>query len=222
MKVTFTLLLVLLKLAAVSKAGDCPGEDGLTAGGSQILLPLNPPTDADQASAIIQSHYPNAFLVADLGEPSRGICCFGGFAAGPVSPGRADAAADFLCSRYSIHPGCSEDAPADPAQPFRWVEAIYDSEACEGHTGSIYDSRPQLASIYATQYAASILGLSAAHSRSTGRAVLVAVLDTGVDAQHPALAGHIAPGGTNVVRERSQDTPRDVLRRRCCAPPGAS
>lgn len=45
---------------------------------------------------------------------------------------------------------------------------------------------------YADQWAPDALRLSEAHARSTGTGVRVAVLDTGVDLAHPALAGRFA------------------------------
>jgi len=43
-------------------------------------------------------------------------------------------------------------------------------------------------------YALEVIGLPAAHRLSTGSGVVVAVLDTGVQLDHPALAGALAPG----------------------------
>ena len=47
---------------------------------------------------------------------------------------------------------------------------------------------------YLAQWAPQVLHLDAAHHLSTGAGVRVAVLDTGVDFAHPALAGRLLPG----------------------------
>ncbi len=47
-----------------------------------------------------------------------------------------------------------------------------------------------------------------AHEGSTGRGTVVAVLDTGLQVEHPALAGRMATGGLDLVDADS--TPSDV------------
>jgi len=48
--------------------------------------------------------------------------------------------------------------------------------------------------VWSGQPAAATLQLDAAHSRSSGAGTTVAILDTGVDPTHPALAGRLLPG----------------------------
>jgi serine protease len=88
-----------------------------------------------------------------------------------------------------------------------WAEQNYLGRASEGRTDSLWLSGmtngPQA---FDTQYAFQRIGTPAAHARSTGTGVLVAVLDTGVDATHPLLAGRIAAGGWNAVLENTDTT----------------
>jgi subtilisin family serine protease len=50
------------------------------------------------------------------------------------------------------------------------------------------------AQAYAAQWAGKAIGLPQAQGMATGRGITVAVLDTGVDLAHPALAGRLLPG----------------------------
>ena len=50
------------------------------------------------------------------------------------------------------------------------------------------------------------IGLAAAHTRVTGAGVRVAVLDTGIDPDHPLLVGHVGPGGHDFLD--GDDDPR--------------
>lgn len=60
---------------------------------------------------------------------------------------------------------------------------------------------------YATQWAPAAMRLPEAHTRSTGTGIRVAVLDTGVDLTHPALASRLArtPGGALLGRDLVDD-----------------
>src|SRR5207248_7691126 len=49
-------------------------------------------------------------------------------------------------------------------------------------------------SVWSAQPAAATLALTDVHELSTGAGTTVAVLDTGVDPAHPALAGRLGPG----------------------------
>ncbi len=70
-----------------------------------------------------------------------------------------------------------------------WSEFLYVNEAPEGTTGSTFVDHPAAAGLFTHQYATGVTGTTAAHARSSGAGIVVAVLDTGVDLRHPALAG---------------------------------
>ncbi len=81
-----------------------------------------------------------------------------------------------------------------------WGELNYEGQTGEGRTDSLWLSGLGLnQSHYQSQYAGGLLGLGAAHARSRGAGVVVAVLDTGIDATHPALAGRVSRAGVSFV-----------------------
>lgn len=103
-----------------------------------------------------------------------------------------------------------EDGTHNPNRPLAWAELDYAAAPGEGKTGTIYiRGLPNAANAYQTQFAVNQLGLPAAHSFATGAGVAVAVLDTGIDATHPALAGKVNPGFNFITN--STDT-SDVAR----------
>ncbi|MDY7109159.1 MAG: S8 family serine peptidase [Planctomycetota bacterium] len=77
------------------------------------------------------------------------------------------------------------------------AELNYRAETAEGQTESFYLQVDP--TFYPTQYAWDLIGLEAAHGLSTGAGALLAILDTGVDPDHEALADHIAPGSYNFI-----------------------
>jgi thermitase len=81
-----------------------------------------------------------------------------------------------------------------------WGELNYEGQTGEGRTDSLWLSSLGVGvDAYHAQYAVPLLGVDAAHARSRGAGVIVAVLDTGIDATHPALLGGVSPQGVSFV-----------------------
>jgi hypothetical protein len=82
----------------------------------------------------------------------------------------------------------------------------YKGETAEGQTESFYLLvDPPL---YDDQYAWGHIGTGHAHGSSTGAGIVVAMLDTGIDAGHSAFAGLLAEGGYDFVDD--DDDPADT------------
>lgn len=75
-----------------------------------------------------------------------------------------------------------------------YAEPDYIGQIPEAQQRSSWAVGNQDSTTYAAQWAPATLHLSQAHAVSRGAGVVVAVLDTGVDATHPALASHLVAG----------------------------
>ncbi len=81
-----------------------------------------------------------------------------------------------------------------------WAELNYAGQTGEGRTDSFWLSELAIdPSIFEGQYTIGIIDLPAAQARSLGQGVLVAVLDTGVDAAHPAFDGQVQQAARSFV-----------------------
>ncbi len=99
--------------------------------------------------------------------------------------------ADELLPLMAVNP------QVEVAEPNYWQET---PEAAARTTSSMTfaDSR-QGEAAFADQDALRRIRAFEAQAFASGVGVIVAVLDTGVDARHPLLAGHLAPGGADLV-----------------------
>ncbi|HEB61490.1 MAG TPA: hypothetical protein ENJ06_06665 [Phycisphaeraceae bacterium] len=75
-----------------------------------------------------------------------------------------------------------------------WAEMNYTSQAAEGRVRDFFTGSTQDPDSYTTQWAWSKINLDYAQQFASGNNQLIAVLDTGVDAAHSALQGHLTPG----------------------------
>lgn len=81
-----------------------------------------------------------------------------------------------------------------------WAELNYLGQSGEGRTDSFWLSQFDLdPGVFESQYAGGVIGLPATRGRSLGEGTLIAILDTGVDASHPAFGGRVQAGGATFV-----------------------
>ena len=81
-----------------------------------------------------------------------------------------------------------------------WGELNYIGQTGEGQTDSLWLSGLGISeNAFESQYAVPLLGVTQAHERSRGAGVIVAVIDTGIDAAHPALDGSVSTQGVSFV-----------------------
>jgi subtilisin family serine protease len=97
-----------------------------------------------------------------------------------------------------------------------YAEANTDADSTEGERFHYWPNGGptcggQSSTAYADQPAAHRLRLAEAHRTSTGAGTVVAVLDTGIVAGHPAFAGRIAPGGYDYVDDDPDPSERRDL-----------
>lgn len=178
---------VLMGVLATPAWADCPpplpGENAFLRG--QVMLRVSNYTTIDDVLATLNQTYPGTSILTSLDSRSTYLL--------QIPPGLVDC--DVLENLLGTMVANDPNA-VDPNRPLLWAELNYETEASEGSTGTIYISYqlPNAYALYQSQYATNMLALSTAQSAATGRGVMVALLDTGLDATHPQLQSAALPG----------------------------
>lgn len=196
-------LFALIALVSSPAIYACPGEDFCVDPSvpRRVTIRIWDYTDLAQAMPHIQQYYPGTVVIDEV--ESRQIYEL----LLPVGVNECDAQGTLENALEN------ETGAVDFNRPLRWVEAGYGGVVAEGHTGSVYDSgRASYAAGYPSQYALAQMNIAGGQAFSRGYDITVAVIDTGIDAGHPGLAGFVRDDGINLVREggRLESDTRDI------------
>ncbi len=181
MAVRLTSIISILGLAALT-TGAGAGQPADPAIPSQITVRVADARHLSQCVAALSKQYAPVAVLDSV--PGRGIHLLG----------------------YSLGPGQDTAAVEQALASLQadgtllWGELNYGAQTAEGKTDSLWVSQLTIGGVeYAQQYAWNTLQLASAHRRTTGLGTTIAILDTGVEAQHPLLAGRVLEGGLSLV-----------------------
>jgi subtilisin family serine protease len=185
---TFVLAALLLPQVSARAGGLDPNADPLVHGYAFVRMDAGVPVQ--QILDLINAHYPgiNAHVADSISNVETFLIEFNA-----PTPVTLEAR---LKGEYK-NPG-----------PIKWGDLVYEGQAPEGKTGSTWVGQVVFDTSYTDQYLVPMIGADQAAAKSTGANVVVAVLDTGIDASHPELASSIAPGGFNFIA--NSDNTSDV------------
>ncbi len=170
--------LLAVSLSATAWADTCAVPSEQLA--DRLIVRSLPGSELAAFLAVFESHHPGVAVTPVDSVQGRGIHLL------ELQTPPDYTLADFLA--------VADDLDSSHGAFLDWGEFLYTNEAPEGTTGSTFVDHPA-SGLYKNQYATTVTGTTAAHARSTGTGNVVAVLDTGVDLDHPALAGRGLPYG---------------------------
>lgn len=179
----WALMVLLASSAGPARAGTCLDPDERIA--DKAMVRLLPGANLDLFLTLFMADHPDVTVKAIDAIPGRPIHLL----SVQVPPGYTELQLDQL----------EDDLELNYLTLIAWGEFLYLNEAPEGTTGSTFVDSPANASLFDNQYAKTITGGDIAQQRSQGAGVTVAILDTGVDTAHPALAGLVVPAGYDFI-----------------------
>lgn len=179
MRVNLPSILAAGFVASTALAGGDPADPVVP---GEVIVRANSQAMLTAAISALSAQFVNVGVVDHIENRPIYLLSYG--LTGVQKPGDVSAAIDALIANGTIP----------------WGELNYIGQTGEGKTDSLWLSGIGLGpASFGTQYASPILGVPLAHARSRGAGVVVAVIDTGVDSNHPVFEGRVSNAGASFV-----------------------